>query len=94
MKKKAINATVEELIADLTHHEDPDSSLVISGDGMGGILVMRLDGSFYVHQPTLQEALVSYGQRTWRKDHKPWMDAEDSGVNLDWRVNDISPRDT
>lgn len=66
MKKKVLEATVEELIADISYWEDADQVLTISHDGQG---------TFYVQSVSelrsggcgddLQCALIAYGKTYW-----------------------------
>lgn len=63
-KKKAKDATIEELIADVTHWEDIDTSIIIiSGDEDGtSVEVMNYDGRRNASGATLKEALIAYGK--------------------------------
>ena len=67
-KKKPEDCTVEELLADLTHWEEPDSDLMIRTTENGGVQVCEFDGSVWAEAGTLKEALVKFGKK-W---HLEW----------------------
>jgi hypothetical protein len=82
MKKKASDATIEELISDLTHYEDPDTALSIATTSDGGVSLMRVDGNFFVKGDTLHEALVAFGRIKFELND--WLLIENDNIVLDW----------
>lgn len=87
--KKVKDATVEELINDLTHWEDYDMCIVMNSTEDGGIHLEQYDSwRSYVIGKTLKEALIAYGMKTWRKGMFPTGDPDEDAVALDWREYD------
>lgn len=85
MKKKPEDATIEEILWDMTNYEDIDSVLIISATENKGALVMEYDGYTNASAATLKEALVELHRKLIEKH--PWLLEEggDGYYELDWR---------
>lgn len=81
--KKADDGTIEEILCDLTHYEDRDTSLTIMSTESGGVFVMPWDGTYDLmfEGDTLKEALLKLGRASIKK--YPWI-LEDEYLKLDW----------
>ena len=63
------DATVEQLIADLTIYEDMSTSLVImTASDEGGISIFDYEGRYEVEAMTLKEALIDYARASGMKE--------------------------
>lgn len=91
--KPVWSATVEEIIRDLTHPEDMDTTLMINHADNGKIWVNEWDGLRHAYHKTLKGALITFGLDTWRATTDPqkmieWDELEELEGNslvLDWR---------
>lgn len=64
MKKKAQDATGEEIICDLTHWEDPDTVISLCGTKDGGVYLQGFDDwQGYGAGPTMKDALLDFAKR-------------------------------
>jgi hypothetical protein len=63
MKPKASEATVEQLLNDITYWEDPDSNLIVNTTEGGGIIVADHEWFFVGEGTTLKEAIIQFMQR-------------------------------
>lgn len=77
--KKASEATIEELVSDLSHWEDPSQMILIGPTEEGGIYVQDLEGGVDGIGPTLRDALLAFGRM---RAQFAWF----SPKNLDWRA--------
>lgn len=82
MKKHYSEATVEELLFDISSYEDPDSMLLIAPLVDGGVCVMSYAGEGSVMAPTLREALIKYN-RNWLNQYG--CDEEYDSFELNWQ---------
>lgn len=59
-------ATVEQLLSDVSYWEDPDQTLLMSplDDHGNGVSLMDYEGRNYVEAPTLKEALIKFYVKT------------------------------
>lgn len=72
----AEEASVEELIADITHWEDPDSNLIINHGYKNNkwydtnsliITISDMEGRYWAQAPTIQEALIEFKKEIFKK---------------------------
>lgn len=70
MKPLAINATIEQLIEDLSYWEDPDQILQVSHDGQGTYTIANPEWHTVGNGKTLKEALIDYGRQKQNESSK------------------------
>jgi hypothetical protein len=76
-------ATIEEMLEDLTCYEDPDSYLVIATTFDGGVQIGNVDSWAFVTARTLREALAEYSKDFF--DDRDY-DGEIGSPRIDWRA--------
>jgi len=81
--KKIDVASIEELLADICHHEDIESALIISTTKDKGAFVMGFDGipSMSFSGDTFREALIAFGKASRERYEAKWFDEY---AKLDW----------
>lgn len=76
IRPRASVAEIDDMIRDLTYHEDPDQMLLIS-ETEDGFLVMSVTWDTAGEGKTFRDALYTYGKRVYDPD---W----DEDNKLDW----------
>jgi hypothetical protein len=83
MRKKIKDATIEEMIADLTNWEDPDTVMQVCATETGGVHIGAFDDwRGWVAEPTFREALIAYG----KKYHEEGIYYDEDYPKIDWKA--------
>lgn len=81
--KKVKDATVEEILLDVTYHENMDSSLIIISNEDGSVFMTSYDGYYQYEVKTLKQCLIKkhsnylnkYCKDDWKEFNKlDWSD--------------------
>lgn len=65
MNNQVKNASVADILHDVCHYEDPDTSLLINTTEDGQVFVSDQEWNYAVIEETMEEALIKHQIRMW-----------------------------
>lgn len=84
MKILTDEATIEQILSDMTYHEDIESSLTVMASEDGGVYVRTYDGYEDIEAPTLKEALIKLHVKWLKSIDGDWLKDELERSAIDW----------
>ena len=80
-KKKPEDATIEEIINDLSYYEDPDQLLYLGGSENGGVAISSIDFTLWAENKSLDAAIRDFARKSITpEDYERWGEH----YKLDW----------